>query len=322
MNSAPRNWPKAPGPSTRTIARYRPRVVAILGVTAYRTAFAVPRAALGRQPEDLHGSQLWVVPNPSGRNAHAPLDTLAAAYREVAQAAGHQPVASGGSRVRSAPPVGPPPPPAPGPGQGGHRGRLGFRPPWPAAAGTEGGAVSARARPLVRARRCGGGRTERVPRPRPATVSSRARADPVPPSRSNRHAYGITHDQHPARARRGQQLPARPPVRPPGRGPDTAVGPGLSADLCPLRRVGLAHRPARGGQVRGADRHGHARIPRGAARHRGRRRPRPGRRAGDQRAHRGDVLGQGPPGTQDSEYSHPWSAARSPASRHPASRIP
>jgi TDG/mug DNA glycosylase family protein len=63
-------------------------VVAILGVTAYRAAFAAPRAVLGRQPADLHGSQLWVVPNPSGRNAHAPLDTLAAAYREVAQAAG------------------------------------------------------------------------------------------------------------------------------------------------------------------------------------------------------------------------------------------
>ena len=50
--------------------------------------------------------------------------------------------------------------------------------------------------------------------------------------------------------------------------------------------------------VRGADRRVHARVPGGAARHRGRRRPRPGRRAGDQRAHRGDVLGQGPPGTQ------------------------
>ena len=42
------------------ITRFRPRVVAILGVTAYRTAFAAPRAVLGRQPEDLHGSQLWV----------------------------------------------------------------------------------------------------------------------------------------------------------------------------------------------------------------------------------------------------------------------
>ena len=70
------------------IARFRPRAVAILGVTAYRAAFGAPRAGLGRQPEDLHGAQLWVVPNPSGRNAHAPLDVLAAAYREVARAAG------------------------------------------------------------------------------------------------------------------------------------------------------------------------------------------------------------------------------------------
>jgi len=73
---------------TSTVQKFRPRVVAILGITAYRTAFARPRATTGRQPEDLAGAQLWVVPNPSGRNAHAPLDTLAAAYREVALAAG------------------------------------------------------------------------------------------------------------------------------------------------------------------------------------------------------------------------------------------
>jgi TDG/mug DNA glycosylase family protein len=71
-----------------TVRRFRPRVVAILGITAYRIAFATPRAEPGRQPDDLDGAQLWVVPNPSGRNAHAPLDTLAAAYREAAQAAG------------------------------------------------------------------------------------------------------------------------------------------------------------------------------------------------------------------------------------------
>ena len=70
------------------VRRFGPRVVAILGVTAYRTAFGNPRAVLGRQPEELNGAQLWVVPNPSGRNAHAPLDTLAATYHEVALAAG------------------------------------------------------------------------------------------------------------------------------------------------------------------------------------------------------------------------------------------
>jgi TDG/mug DNA glycosylase family protein len=73
---------------TATVSRFRPRVVAMLGITAYRTAFGMPRATLGRQPGNLEGAQLWVVPNPSGRNAHAPLDTLAAAYREAALAAG------------------------------------------------------------------------------------------------------------------------------------------------------------------------------------------------------------------------------------------
>jgi len=73
---------------TATVSRFRPRVVAMLGVTAYRTAFGRPRATLGRQPDDLEGAQLWVVPNPSGRNAHASLDALATAYREAALAAG------------------------------------------------------------------------------------------------------------------------------------------------------------------------------------------------------------------------------------------
>jgi TDG/mug DNA glycosylase family protein len=70
------------------VARFRPRLVAILGVTAYRTAFGARRAVLGRQPGDLAGAQVWVAPNPSGRNAHASRDALAAAYREVAVAAG------------------------------------------------------------------------------------------------------------------------------------------------------------------------------------------------------------------------------------------
>ena len=72
----------------RRVERIGPDVVAVLGVTAYRTAFRLPKARTGRQPEDLGGSQLWVVPNPSGLNAHASLADLAAAYREVGTAAG------------------------------------------------------------------------------------------------------------------------------------------------------------------------------------------------------------------------------------------
>lgn len=71
-----------------TVASSGPAIVAILGVTAYRTAFARPDAALGPQERPIAGRPVWVVPNPSGRNAHAPLPTLVAAYREAAIAAG------------------------------------------------------------------------------------------------------------------------------------------------------------------------------------------------------------------------------------------
>jgi TDG/mug DNA glycosylase family protein len=70
------------------IENVRPRVVAVLGVTAYRTAFARPDATVGRQPEPIGSAELWVVPNPSGLNAHETVDSLAAAYAEPARAAG------------------------------------------------------------------------------------------------------------------------------------------------------------------------------------------------------------------------------------------
>ncbi len=70
------------------VARHRPRVVAIAGITAYRTAFGRRTARPGRQPEPFEGADLWVVPNPSGLNAHETVDSLAAAYAEAARAAG------------------------------------------------------------------------------------------------------------------------------------------------------------------------------------------------------------------------------------------
>jgi TDG/mug DNA glycosylase family protein len=70
------------------VGRHRPRVVAVLGVTAYRTAFACPRATPGRQPEPIGDAELWVVPNPSGLNAHESVSSLATAYAAPARAAG------------------------------------------------------------------------------------------------------------------------------------------------------------------------------------------------------------------------------------------
>ena len=52
------------------VARWKPAVVAIVGLTAYRKGFGRSRARAGKQPEHLAESELWVVPNPSGLNAH------------------------------------------------------------------------------------------------------------------------------------------------------------------------------------------------------------------------------------------------------------
>lgn len=72
----------------RKVRRLRPRVVAVLGLTAYRQAFSRPAAAAGRQDEPLGPAELWVLPNPSGLNAHDTIDSLAAAYRAAWDAAG------------------------------------------------------------------------------------------------------------------------------------------------------------------------------------------------------------------------------------------
>ena len=66
----------------------QPAVVAVAGITAYRTAFAEPKATMGEQSVDFEGVRLWVVPNPSGLNAHETVMSLAAAYAEPARAAG------------------------------------------------------------------------------------------------------------------------------------------------------------------------------------------------------------------------------------------
>jgi TDG/mug DNA glycosylase family protein len=69
------------------VRSHRPRIVAIAGVTAYRTAFGHPRASTGAQPDRLGGARVWVLPNPSGLNAHWSLDAIAAAFSAVRTAA-------------------------------------------------------------------------------------------------------------------------------------------------------------------------------------------------------------------------------------------
>ena len=68
------------------VKRYRPRVVAILGIGAYRTAFGQRAALLGLQPEKLADAVLWVLPNPSGLNAHYQLANLVEQFQLVRRA--------------------------------------------------------------------------------------------------------------------------------------------------------------------------------------------------------------------------------------------
>ena len=70
------------------IADRRPGVLAVAGVTAYRAAFGRLRAAIGPQPDTLAGARLWILPNPSGLNAHTTGPKLAELMREMREAIG------------------------------------------------------------------------------------------------------------------------------------------------------------------------------------------------------------------------------------------
>jgi TDG/mug DNA glycosylase family protein len=69
------------------VRRYRPRIVAFLGIGAYRHAFAAPKAALGQQPERFAGARVWVLPSPSGLNASYQMAALVAVLRDLREAA-------------------------------------------------------------------------------------------------------------------------------------------------------------------------------------------------------------------------------------------
>jgi TDG/mug DNA glycosylase family protein len=71
-----------------TVRRHRPRWLAVLGVTAYRVAFATPKALVGPQERTIEESRVWVLPNPSGLNAHWSPAALAGAFAELRERLG------------------------------------------------------------------------------------------------------------------------------------------------------------------------------------------------------------------------------------------
>lgn len=69
------------------VRKYAPHFVAVLGITAYRSAFERPAASLGKQSEPLGEATVWVLPNPSGLNAHHQPKDLARLFRALRDAA-------------------------------------------------------------------------------------------------------------------------------------------------------------------------------------------------------------------------------------------
>jgi TDG/mug DNA glycosylase family protein len=81
------------------VRRYRPKVLAFLGVGAYCHAFSLKNAPIGSQPQSFEGAAVWVLPNPSGLNANYQLPALVKLFRSLrnASAVGRQ-AAAGGDR--------------------------------------------------------------------------------------------------------------------------------------------------------------------------------------------------------------------------------
>ena len=72
----------------RKVRRFEPDLLAVLGVTAYRIAFGDKDAAIGPQSATIGSTRLWVLPNPSGLNAHYQLPSLAKEFRRLRRVAG------------------------------------------------------------------------------------------------------------------------------------------------------------------------------------------------------------------------------------------
>ena len=69
------------------LKKFKPHILAVLGIGAFRTAFQKPKAQFGLQYEKIAGTTVWLLPNPSGLNAHYQLSDLGKLFAEVRNAA-------------------------------------------------------------------------------------------------------------------------------------------------------------------------------------------------------------------------------------------
>ncbi|MFJ5868039.1 G/U mismatch-specific DNA glycosylase [Streptomyces parvus] len=73
------------------VERLAPQWLAVVGITAYRTAFGEPRARIGPQVRTIGGARVWALPNPSGLNAHWTVQTMAEEYARLREAVTDRP---------------------------------------------------------------------------------------------------------------------------------------------------------------------------------------------------------------------------------------
>jgi TDG/mug DNA glycosylase family protein len=71
---------------TTKVRRYKPQYLALLGLGAYRAGFGQSKATVGRQPEQIGQTSIWILPNPSGLNAHYQAKELARLFSELKSA--------------------------------------------------------------------------------------------------------------------------------------------------------------------------------------------------------------------------------------------
>ncbi len=69
----------------KKIEKFKPQILAVLGIGAFRTAFNQPKAKLGLQNETIGKTKIWLLPNPSGLNAHYQINDLAELFSELRQ---------------------------------------------------------------------------------------------------------------------------------------------------------------------------------------------------------------------------------------------
>ena len=86
MSSRAKSLSPVASSSSKPVRQYHPKWLAILGIGAYQQAFGIKSASIGPQPRTIGSTRIWLLPNPSGLNAHYTVPRLAEVLAELKRA--------------------------------------------------------------------------------------------------------------------------------------------------------------------------------------------------------------------------------------------